>query len=123
MTEQPHPASEPPPDQPQHGAEPPPSSEAQANLPEIVEAELVRTEPAFLTIDRGQAVAAVRTAAAAAGGFLAGAATMALLNRRDVRRLSQAARRPQLPPSSPQFPTTGTRRYLVTVYTLSDPPR
>jgi hypothetical protein len=60
----------------------------------------------------------VQAAAVAATGFVAGAATVALMMRRNARRLSraQAAFRP-----SDAFPITGSRTFLVHIHTLGRP--
>jgi hypothetical protein len=59
--------------------------------------------------------AAVQAVAAAATGFVAGAATMALARRYGARRLSQP--RPGVSP----WPVAGTRTYLVHVHVLRRP--
>jgi hypothetical protein len=91
--------------------------------PEIVEAELV--EVSRVELDRPRRLApVVQTAAAAAGGFLAGAATVALAHRLGARRLAAAA--PALPPApDPTRPGPFFREgatYLVTVRTVTRPP-
>lgn len=63
---------------------------------------------------------AVRVAAAAATGFLAGVTTFALFERRGARRLARAHRavsRPQLD----VLPVLGSRTYLVHVRVLAKP--
>ena len=85
---------------------------------EEVDAVLVPAGERIPTSLRSAAPAAARTAAVAAGGFIAGAATLALLHRRDARRLAQALQRPQLGPGQPLFPSSGTRRYIVEVHTI-----
>jgi hypothetical protein len=60
----------------------------------------------------------VQAAAAAATGFVAGAATIALARRMAVRRLGRID--PQ--PRGPLFPASGTRTYLVHIRVLGRPP-
>lgn len=63
---------------------------------------------------------AVQAAAAAATGFLAGAATLALLHRRSARRLAHA-QHPALRPRPDLLPVRGTRTYLVDVHVIAKP--
>jgi hypothetical protein len=84
--------------------------------PEIVEGELI--ELRSYELERSRRIApAVQTAAAAAGGFLAGAATVALAHRFGGRRVSQQLRRLPQPQA---FRPSGT--YLVTVRVINRPP-
>ncbi len=87
---------------------------------EEVDAVLVPAGERVPTSQRAPGPAAARTAAAAAGGFIAGAATLALLHRRDAKRLARALQRPELRPGQPLFPASGTRRYIVDVHVVSD---
>ncbi|HWD85065.1 MAG TPA: hypothetical protein VG321_04895 [Solirubrobacteraceae bacterium] len=70
------------------------------------------------------ALPAVQTAAAAATGFMVGAATLALLRRRDSRRLTRELRdlrgrlEPRRPPEPPMEPG---QSYLVHVRVFSRP--
>jgi hypothetical protein len=71
------------------------------------------------------ALPAVQTAAAAATGFMVGAATLALLRRRDSRRLTRELRdlRGRLEPRrSAQPPMEPGQSYLVHVRVFSRPP-
>lgn len=92
-----------------------------------LEGELVGTpavsEVRALTPSRQPPTPSVRTAAAAAGGFLAGAATLALLHRRDAKRLARALARPTLEAGPPLFPSSGGRSYLVDVHVVTKRPR
>ncbi len=72
------------------------------------------------------AVPAVQTVAAAATGFVVGAATLALLRRRDARRLTRELRelrgRVDPPHRSPEPPLEPTQSYLVHVRVFGRPP-
>lgn len=105
-------------------AEPENTPDPAAELHDVEEIDAVLVpagQPAPVLV-RGAASTA-RTAAAAAGGFLAGAATLALLHRRDARRLAQALQRPELRRGQPLLPASGTRRYIVDVHVVSQRPR
>jgi hypothetical protein len=71
------------------------------------------------------ALPAVQTAAAAATGFMVGAATLALLRRHDSRRLTRELKdlrgriEPRRPPEAPMEPG---QSYLVHVRVFSRPP-
>jgi NADPH:quinone reductase-like Zn-dependent oxidoreductase len=94
------------------------ASSAGAELAVIDAYEVVPAQP--------QVLPAVQAAAVGAAGFLAGAATLALLHRRDVRRLAReiaelkamrdAVRRPA------PFPLAPGRSYLVHIRVLGQPP-
>jgi hypothetical protein len=77
-------------------------------------AEVRAIEPAGIAV-----LPAVQTAAAAATGFVAGAATLALLRRRSARRLARGrvARRQV----SDALPIVGTRSFLVDVHLIARP--
>jgi hypothetical protein len=60
----------------------------------------------------------VQAAAVAATGFVAGAATVALMMRRNARRLARAQSAFR---SSDAFPITGSRTFLVHIHTLGRP--
>jgi hypothetical protein len=65
------------------------------------------------------ALPAVQAAAAAATGFVAGAATVALVRRRSARKLARtrsASRRP-----TDMLPVIGSRTFLVDVHLLAKP--
>jgi hypothetical protein len=70
------------------------------------------------TIERVAPVAlpAVQAAAAAATGFVAGAATLALVKRRSSRKLARSQRRP-----SDFLPILGSRTFLVDVHLVGKP--
>jgi hypothetical protein len=63
------------------------------------------------------ALPAVQAAAAAATGFVAGAATFAVVRRRQARRLA----RRQVPGPFEMLPVTGTRSFLVHVHRIGRP--
>ncbi len=95
------------------------------------EAELVAVVPGpgeltgTVHTDQG-ALPALRTAAVAATGFLAGAATVALLRRAGAgRHMAELAERrgthQRARGTHPQFPVMSSRTYLVTVRTISRP--
>jgi hypothetical protein len=86
-------------------------------LPVISQGRAVTRAPAVLP--------AVQTAAAAATGFMVGAATLALLRRRDSRRLSRELRdlrRGLEPVRRPEPPIEPGQSYLVHVRVFSRPP-
>lgn len=91
----------------------------------LAEIEVVDGLP---VLSRGRAPAVlpmVQTAAAAATGLMVGAATLALLRRRDSRRLSRELRdlRTRLePPRRPELPMEPGQSYLVHVRVFSRPP-
>ncbi len=70
------------------------------------------------TIERVAPVAlpAVQAAAAAATGFVAGAATLALVKRRSARKLARTQRRP-----INMLPIVGSRTFLVDVHLVGKP--
>jgi hypothetical protein len=73
-------------------------------------------------IERAQSAAlpAVQAAAAAATGFVAGAATVALVRRRSARKLARAQRAaPRRPIDT--LPVVGSRTFLVNVHLLAKP--
>jgi len=69
---------------------------------------IARVSPAVLP--------AVQAAAAAATGFVAGAATLALVRRRSARRLTRAQRRPV-----DGLPIVASRTFLVDVHVIAKP--
>jgi hypothetical protein len=73
-------------------------------------------------IERAQAAAlpAVQAAAAAATGFVAGAATVALVRRRSARKLARAQRAAPRRPID-MLPVVGSRTFLVDVHLLAKP--
>lgn len=74
-------------------------------LPVIAEVRAI--EPPQQTL-----VPAVQTAVAAATGFVAGAATLAVVHRHRMRKLASRDR------GLPGFPTAGRRTFLVDIYLL-----
>jgi hypothetical protein len=62
------------------------------------------------------ALPAVQAAAAAATGFVAGAATLALVKRRSARRTARSSRRPLN-----MLPIVGSRTFLVDVHLVGKP--
>jgi hypothetical protein len=70
------------------------------------------------TIDRVAPVAlpAVQAAAAAATGFVAGAATLALVKRHSARKVARTRRRP-----TDGLPILGSRTFLVDVHLVGRP--
>jgi hypothetical protein len=73
-------------------------------------------------IERAQAAAlpAVQAAAAAATGFVAGAATVALVRRRSARKLARTQRAAPRRPID-MLPVVGSRTFLVDVHLLAKP--
>ena len=65
------------------------------------------------------ALPAVQAAAAAATGFVAGAATVALVRRHTARKLARTQRRPRRPID--MLPVVGSRTFLVDVHMLAKP--
>lgn len=63
---------------------------------------------------------AVQAAAAAATGFVAGAATLALVHRRSARRLARTRRSPSRR-AVDALPIVGTRTFLVDVHVIAKP--
>jgi hypothetical protein len=63
------------------------------------------------------ALPAVQAAAAAATGFVAGAATVALVRRRGTRKLARSQRRRPLD----MLPIVGSRTFLVDVHLIAKP--
>ncbi len=63
---------------------------------------------------------AVQAAAAAATGFVAGAATVALVRRHGARKLARAQRRSPRRPID-MLPIVGSRTFLVDVHLLAKP--
>lgn len=115
-------------DPPSSFEDPPPHDEEEVDgvpvlaevrpVPEVVEASASR-----LPVLRAPAVQA---AAAAATGFLAGAATFALVRRSAARRLAAAAREPVLGgrrPGLDMLPIVRSQTYIVDVHVIGRPPR
>lgn len=62
---------------------------------------------------------AVQAAAAAGAGFVAGAATVALIRRRAARKVARSARAPRR--AADLLPIVATRSFLVDVHVISKP--
>lgn len=79
-------------------------------LPVVADVRAIEVQPAPVSLP------AVQAAAAAMTGFVAGAATLAVMRRRQARRLARRM--------APRFDPTGagTRTYLVHVYRVARPP-
>ncbi|MDQ6746403.1 MAG: hypothetical protein M3Z27_10380 [Actinomycetota bacterium] len=90
-----------------------PEIEALHGLPVLAEVRAVEAAPAVV-------LPAVQAAAVAATGFLAGAATLALLHRRSGRRLAHA-QHPALRGRPDLLPVRGTHTYLVDVHVIAKP--
>jgi hypothetical protein len=87
---------------------------------EVVEGVPVLAEVRTLVPAPPTALPAVQAAAAAATGFVAGAATLALLQRRSGRKLARAQR--SLPRRATEaFPVLATRTFLVDVHLIAKP--
>jgi hypothetical protein len=97
------------PDLPDVGAE-----EEVDGMPVLAEVRpLERATPAALP--------AVQAAAAAATGFVAGAATVALVKRRSARKTARAARAGQRR-SAELLPIVASRTFLVDIHLIGRPP-
>jgi hypothetical protein len=100
-------------------AQPAPGDLGQVGLEETVEvlpvlAEVRPIEPAR------SALPTVQAAAAAATGFVAGAATVALVRRRGARKLARAQKNAPRRPID-MLPIVGSRTFLVDVHLLAKP--
>jgi hypothetical protein len=85
---------------------------------EVVDGLPVLAEVRPLAPAQPAALPAVQAAAAAATGFVAGAATIALVRRVSARRVARArARRP----AHSGLPIVGTRSFLVDVHLIAKP--
>jgi hypothetical protein len=91
-------------------------SDPAARLPVVVEARVVDRAPTTV-------LPAVQAAAAAATGFVAGAATLALVKRRSARKLAHTQRRAQMSGwrTPAGGPVASMRTYLVHVRVLGPP--
>ncbi len=112
----------------------PDAVEGEALAPEVREEMIdgVTVLPDVRPIERSPAaIPAVQAAAAAATGFLAGAATMALVRRLHARRLAQsqgmvargrqAIGRPGRNGAVEMLPIVGSRTFLVDVHMIAKP--
>ncbi len=105
------------PNEPRAGAEP---VEVGAEPVEVVEGVPVLAEVRPLAPASPATLPAVQAAAAAATGFVAGAATLALLHRRSGRRLARVQR--SLPQrAADTLPVLATRTFLVDVHLIAKP--
>ena len=92
---------------------------------EVVDEEAVDGLPVLADvrpIERAQlaALPAVQAAAAAATGFVAGAATVALVRRRSARKLART-KRPAPSRLTDMLPVVGSRTFVVDVHMLAKP--
>jgi hypothetical protein len=97
-----------------------PGSEAAASEEETVDGLPVLADVHPIERTSPAALPAVHAAAAAATGFVAGAATVALVRRRSQRKLARVNR------SAPRravdmLPVVGSRTFLVDVHLLAKP--
>ena len=96
-----------------------------AELEDEVEEETVDALPVLVDVRPVQRVSpaalpAVQAAAAAATGFVAGAATIALVRRHSARKLARTQRNlPRRPVD--MLPVVGSRTFLVDVHLLAKP--
>jgi hypothetical protein len=85
---------------------------------EIVDGLPVLAEVRPVSTPTAVALPAVQAAAAAATGFVAGAATLALMRRHSARRLVRARSRQRHPAG---LPVVASRSFLVDVHLLAKP--
>ncbi|MGO9819102.1 MAG: hypothetical protein ACLPTJ_00440 [Solirubrobacteraceae bacterium] len=86
---------------------------------EVVDGLPVLAEVRTLEPSSPASLPAVQAAAAAATGFVAGAATIALFRRHSARRLARARAGGQRGPTG--LPIVGTRSFLVDVHLIAKP--
>ena len=86
---------------------------------EVVDGLPVLAEVRTIEPSSPASLPAVQAAAAAATGFVAGAATIALFRRRSARRLARARVSSQRGPNG--LPIVGTRSFLVDVHLIAKP--
>jgi hypothetical protein len=99
--------------------EEPVEAEVVEDAEEIVDGLPVLAEVRTLEPTPVASIPAVQAAAAAATGFVAGAATIALLRRHTARRLARAQLRQRRAPGG--LPIAGTRSFLVDVHLIAKP--
>jgi hypothetical protein len=87
---------------------------------EVVDGLPVLAEVRTIESSSPASLPAVQAAAAAATGFVAGAATIALFRRRSARRLARARVANQRG-SNGGLPIVGTRSFLVDVHLIAKP--
>jgi hypothetical protein len=105
------------------GGEPvsePPAGEATVEFPEeTVDAVPVLVEARPIEPASAAALPAVQAVAVAATGFVAGAATIALVKRHSARKLARATRSPRR--AVDMLPIVGSRTFLVDVHLIAKP--
>jgi hypothetical protein len=87
---------------------------------EVVDGLPVLAEVRTIEPSSPASLPAVQAAAAAATGFVAGAATIALFRRRSARRLARGRVTGQRGPNG-GLPIVGTRSFLVDVHLIAKP--
>lgn len=106
----------------EHPASDADAGEGSAQEPEIVDGVVVVASVRALEPVREAQLPFVQVAAVAATGFMAGAATAAVLGRRNSRLAARRAGT-SVEPSAPNrrgpFEVVGSQRFLVDVYTLA----
>ncbi len=98
----------------------PPSEPVVEQPEETVDGVPVLAEVRAIEPSARPALPAVQAAAAAATGFVAGAATIALVRRRSARKVAQAQRRVQRRPVD-MLPIVASRTFLVDVHLIAKP--
>lgn len=86
---------------------------------EVVDAVPVLARVRAVEVSAPATLPAVQAAAVAATGFVAGAATLALVKRRQARRLARA--RPAVRRGLDALPIVGSRSFLVDVHLIAKP--
>jgi hypothetical protein len=101
--------------------EEPPAAEAEdlAPIEETVDAVPVLAEARPLPTPSYAALPAVQAAAVAATGFMAGAATLALVRRHSARKLARSRSVPRR--AVDMLPIVGSRTFIVDVHLLAKP--
>ncbi len=108
-----------PPEDPAASSSPDGALEPSLEPEEIVDGLPVLAEVRAIEPARGSLPAA-QAAAAAATGFVAGAATLALVRRRTTRKMKRAQRNAPRRPID-MLPIVGSRTFLVDVHLLAKP--
>jgi hypothetical protein len=88
-------------------------------VPDTVDAVPVLVQARALAPPGGGALPAVQAAAVAATGFVAGAATLALVRRHSARKLIRARATPRR--AVDMLPIVGSRTFVVDVHLLAKP--
>lgn len=86
---------------------------------EVIDAVPVLAQVRAVEVVSPASLPAVQAAAVAATGFVAGAATLALVKRRQARRLARA--RPSVRRGLDALPIVGSRSFLVDVHLIAKP--